>query len=69
MNYTRLVHSAYPFAPDLVKSGEQRIASLGGCDLKADGGPVFQRIYRVLGWKAARRAQVLGRMLRNRAKS
>lgn len=61
INYQRLVHSAYPFVPDLVKSAESRIAQLGGCDLKPGGGSVFQQLARLFGWKLARRTQIIGR--------
>jgi glycosyltransferase involved in cell wall biosynthesis len=63
LNYQRLVHSAYPFVPDLVSQGERRIAELGGCDLVPGGGVVFQRLTRIVGWKLARRAQIIGRRL------
>jgi hypothetical protein len=63
INLQRLVHSAYPDVPDLVTRAERRIAELGGSDLPPGGGPVFQRLRRIVGWKAARRAQILGRRL------
>jgi glycosyltransferase involved in cell wall biosynthesis len=63
MNFQRLVHSAYPDVPDLVAKAEKRIAELGGSDLLPGGGTVFQRLRRIVGWKAARRAQILGRRL------
>lgn len=66
INLQRLVHSAYPDAVDLVSRAEKRIADLGGSALKPGGGPVFQKLTQILGWKAARRAQVLGRRLANR---
>jgi len=36
------VFMAYPQATDLVKSAEKNIHSLGGCDLKPDGGSAFK---------------------------
>ncbi len=63
LNYQRLVHSAYPFVPDLVAEGERRIAELGGCSLEIGGGIAFQWLNRIVGWKLARRAQVLGRRM------
>lgn len=63
VNYQRLVHSAYPFVPDLVAAGELRIEELGGCDLVPGGGAVFQRMNSLFGWKIARRAQLLGRSI------
>ncbi len=62
-NWQRLVYSAYPFVPDLVAKGEAEIARLGGSSLKIGGGPVFQVLQRVAGWKLARRAQLAGRKL------
>lgn len=67
MNLQRLIHSAYPDAADLVSRAEKRIAELGGSDLVPGGGPVFQKLSRIVGWKAARRAQVLGRRLARKA--
>jgi glycosyltransferase involved in cell wall biosynthesis len=63
INYQRLVHSAYPFVPDLVAAGERRTAELGGCDLSPGGGAVFKGLNSIFGWKIARRAQILGRRL------
>jgi glycosyltransferase involved in cell wall biosynthesis len=60
-NLQRLVHSAYPFVPDLVRSAEKRIAALGGSELVPGGGGAFRVLARMLGWKLARRAQVMGR--------
>lgn len=69
LNYQRLVHSAYPFVPELVEQGERRIAELGGCDLEPGGGVVFRRLTRIFGWKLARRVQVIGRRLAKGAKT
>lgn len=62
-NLQRLVYSAFPEVPDLVAGAERRVGQLGGSDLQPGGGGVFQRLNRVVGWKAARRAQILGRRL------
>lgn len=61
INLQRFAYSAYPFAPDLVARAEQRIGELGGCDLAFGGGPVFQWLRRMCGWKFARRVQMAGR--------
>ena len=61
INLQRFAYSAYPFAPDLVAQAEQWIRELGGCDLAFGGGPVFQWLRRICGWKFARRAQMAGR--------
>jgi glycosyltransferase involved in cell wall biosynthesis len=67
INLQRLVHSAYPDAADLVAKAEKSILNLGGSDLLPGGGPVFQKLRRIVGWKIARRAQVLGRRLLKRS--
>jgi glycosyltransferase involved in cell wall biosynthesis len=67
INWQRLVYSAYPFVPDLVQRAESEVQRLGGCELEIGGGPVFQMLRRTLGWKPARRAQILGRRLFHRS--
>jgi glycosyltransferase involved in cell wall biosynthesis len=62
-NLQRLVHAAYPFAPDLVADAEQDLAELGGSRIHPGGGRTFQVLCRLLGWKLARRLQVTGRNL------
>ena len=47
------VFVAYPNVPHLVKEAENRIAQLGGCNLRPEGGLVFRIIRDVLGWKVA----------------
>jgi glycosyltransferase involved in cell wall biosynthesis len=64
INYQRLVHSAYPAVPDLVGNAEKRIRELGGSDLRPGGGRIVQCLERLFGWKAARRAQILGRRVK-----
>ncbi|HEY5227554.1 MAG TPA: glycosyltransferase, partial [Opitutaceae bacterium] len=63
INYQRLVHSAYPSVPGLVRKAETRIKELGGCAIEPGGGAVFQALTRIAGWKLARRAQIIGRRL------
>lgn len=53
-----LVYDMYPSTPNLVRQLEERIAALGGTDLKAKGGRTFLRLRRLLGWKLARRLQI-----------
>jgi glycosyltransferase involved in cell wall biosynthesis len=65
INWQRFVYSAYPQVPDLVTQAEAEVRSLGGCELELGGGTIFQLLRRALGWKLARRAQVLGRRLRH----
>ena len=67
INLQRLVHNAYTDAPDLVLKAEARISALGGSGVLPGGGPVFQRLSSIVGWKTARRAQILGRRLIRRS--
>lgn len=57
----QLIYDMYPAMPALVRELEQRIAALGGTDLPPLGGRGFQRVRRMLGWKLARRMQILAR--------
>ncbi len=63
VNLQRLLYNAYPFAPDLVAAAERRVAQLGGASVELGGGPVFQWLRRIAGWKFARRAQVSARRI------
>jgi len=54
-----LVHAMYPSMPDLVRDLETRTATLGGSPLRPQGGKMFLLLSRLLGWKTARRLQVL----------
>ena len=65
-NLQRLALAAYPFAPDLVAAAEKEIAKLGGSSIQPGGGRAFLFLRRLLGWKLARRLQVLGRKLAHR---
>ncbi len=58
------VFMAYPQATDLVKSAEKNIQSLGGCDLKPDGGSAFKIMREIVGWKISLRLQKLYYRLR-----
>jgi glycosyltransferase involved in cell wall biosynthesis len=53
------VFMAYPRSIDLLKSAEKKIHSLGGCDLKPDGGRAFKIMREFLGWKRSLRLQRL----------
>lgn len=56
----------YPRFPDLRARAATRAAALGGGDLMPDGPPRFHRLRRFVGWRLARRAQLLGDVLRGR---
>jgi hypothetical protein len=50
---------AYPQAKDLIQNAEKNVRSLGGCDLKPEGGIMFKVMREVLGWKIAMQLQKL----------
>jgi len=50
---------AYPQAQDLIHNAEKNVRSLGGCDLKPEGGIMFKVMREVLGWKIAMQLQNL----------
>lgn len=54
----------YPSHPDLRAKARTRIAELGGSDLEPDGPPGFHKLRRMIGWRAARRAQHLAEKLK-----
>jgi glycosyltransferase involved in cell wall biosynthesis len=51
------VFMAYPQAKDLIQNAEKNVRSLGGCDLKPEGGIMFKVMREVLGWKIAMQLQ------------
>jgi glycosyltransferase involved in cell wall biosynthesis len=66
-HFQQFVFDVYPDMPELVSRAEVRVASLGGSDHKlGSGGTVFWLIAKLLGWKHAKRIQVLKRRLRRR---
>jgi glycosyltransferase involved in cell wall biosynthesis len=61
-------YAYYPAHTDLREKVRARIADLGGSDLAPDGPPGFQRLRRLVGWRAGRRVQHVAERLRlNRA--
>jgi glycosyltransferase involved in cell wall biosynthesis len=58
------VFMAYPQTADLIKSAEKNIRTLGGCDLKPDGGSIFKIMRDIFGWKISLRLQKLYYQLR-----
>lgn len=51
------VYTFYPGCADLRAEMNVRIKHLGGSTLRPTGGPWFQRVAQLLGWKAARKLQ------------
>jgi hypothetical protein len=53
----QFVFDVYPDHADLSNVIQQRIQELGGSTLAAPGGPRFQQMKKLVGWKAAKRLQ------------
>lgn len=52
-------HRFYPQFPDLRAKIHRRVTELGGSSLEPDGPPGFQKLRPWIGWRAARRIQLL----------
>ena len=52
------IYTFYPSHPDLLAKASDRVSELGGCSLKPDGPPRFQKLRKLIGWKLARRIEV-----------
>jgi glycosyltransferase involved in cell wall biosynthesis len=55
----RFIYEAYPRAAHCRRRAGELVAEFGGCDLQPEGGPTFQRLRGLFGWKLARRLQSL----------
>jgi len=55
----QFIYEVYPDHPDLRSIIQQKVEELGGSNLPISGGPRFQHIRRLLGWKATKRLQKL----------
>ena len=55
----RFLYSIYPNHLDLVKIAEKQINCLGGSDLQMQGSNIFKLISSLVGWKSARKIQLL----------
>lgn len=55
----QFVYGVYPDHLDLRRVIQQRIQELGGSNLAISGGPRFQQLRRLVGWKATKRLQKL----------
>lgn len=53
------IYTYYPDHTDLRQVMHQRVVELGGSDLTPSGGPRFEQLRRLVGWKAAKRLQKL----------
>ncbi len=59
--FQRLIYDIYPNLPDLQQDIEAEIQALGGTNLSPVGSSLFQSAAAVLGWKFAKRLQMLTR--------
>lgn len=59
ISFQRFVHSYYPQAPQILGAAERRVRELGGSQLAPTGGRGFRLLSRLVGWKLARRLQLL----------
>lgn len=57
--WQRFAYEYYPAVPDLVADAEASARALGGATFAPLGGRFFQAARRLVGWKAARRLQIL----------
>ena len=53
--YQRFIYVVYPEVPELRKKAEIRIKQLGGTDIMPEGGPYFNKLTSLIGWKKATR--------------
>lgn len=59
--FQRFIYEAYPDAADLREQSAQRVDHYGGSTLKPLGGPTFQAVSNLVGWKTAKRLQQFAR--------
>lgn len=55
--WQHFIHWVYPETPDLIRSAEDRVTSLGGASLRLKGSLAFRLAQGIIGWKATRRLQ------------
>jgi glycosyltransferase involved in cell wall biosynthesis len=58
--FRQFYFDAYPQVPELRAQAEARVLALGGVLGRPAGGPVFRLMSAVIGWRAAKRLQLLG---------
>jgi glycosyltransferase involved in cell wall biosynthesis len=57
-SWQHLAHASYPYDPALAESALVRARALHSLTIRPGGGPAFNVISRLIGWRAARRLQV-----------
>ncbi len=58
LSWQHMAHAAYPYDADLARKALIRAKTLHPAVIRPDGGPMFNMVSRVIGWRAARRVQV-----------
>jgi glycosyltransferase involved in cell wall biosynthesis len=56
--WQRLAHSSFPYDPRLANQALERAQKLYSFWVPASGGPKFQAVAKIIGWRAARKIQV-----------
>ncbi|MEB3280983.1 MAG: glycosyltransferase [Lyngbya sp.] len=55
--FQRFIYEVYPNVSDLAQKAEAKVKQFGGSNLKPDGGPIFQSLSHIIGWKSAKQIQ------------
>ena len=55
--FQRFIYESYPDVPELRAKAETKVRELGGSRLEPAGGPLFEWMAAIAGWKAAKRTQ------------
>jgi GT2 family glycosyltransferase len=55
--FQRFIYETYPAVSTLRQQAQQQVQKLGGTPLKPMGGPMFQRLSHLLGWRVAKHIQ------------
>jgi glycosyltransferase involved in cell wall biosynthesis len=59
LSWQHLAHSSYPYDPSLAERALARARALHSATIRPGGGPAFAIVSRIVGWRAARRLQVV----------
>ncbi|MFN3523671.1 MAG: glycosyltransferase family 2 protein [Phenylobacterium sp.] len=59
LSWQHLAHASHPYAPDVARQALERARRLHAVRIRPGGGPSFRLLSRLIGWRAARRLQVL----------
>lgn len=59
LSWQHIAHACYPYEQALAEKALERAAALHDVDIRPGGGTAFRLVSRLVGWRAARRLQVL----------